>query len=56
MFEGIDWILGGSFEGRIDTKDNANNKGSKEGNSKDFPANEWRERSKGGENKGKNVA
>ena len=55
MFEGIDWVLGGSFKSRIDSEDNTNNQSSEEGNSENLPADIGCEWGKGRKDKGENI-
>ncbi len=41
MLEGFDWVAVGGFEGRINTKDNADNDGGAEGGEENLPTNVW---------------
>lgn len=45
VFERVDGVFGGGFEGRVDPKDNANDKRGKESDGQNMPADErgkWR--------------
>lgn len=55
MFEGVDWVFGGSFDGWVDAENDANDEGCEEGDKNNLPTDKWGKWSNGGEDEGENV-
>ena len=56
MFEGVNWVFGGGFQGGVNAKDDADNKSGEESDKDDFPTNEGGKRSNDGNKEGETIA